>query len=357
MSNNLLNSCRSIVFCILATTLLLLPAASGQSQSQDEIVPKVLTSNLKNPFGVAVRPITSEILVADTGRGRVIQVDREVTKEIIVDFPIEEFELDKALILGPTSLLFRGRHTLLVGAVGGEEGEDAITIFDLEKYTRKALKPEDAETSLSIKASDDAPAIGNFFAMTRSRTSLYVSGYGKNEQGWVTAADLVVGEIKNFRRLINTPKLTGIPNPGGIALSPEGNLAVAQMGSRDKPGDSQLTFYSSTGELLDVFPTGLNDIVALAYGPKSKRLYALDFSWENPKKGGLYKLVATDSTAGCEAQLITKLERPTSMAFDQAGNLYVTICGLVGESRSDSITLVDEEFTAPGKLLLIPGLE
>ena len=347
----------SLACLALATLILPQSSAMAQEKEKDQIVPKIVTSNLKNPFGVAVRPITGEILVADTGRGRIIQIEREITKEVVVDFPIKEFELDKAMVLGPTSLLFRGRHILFVGSVGGEDGEDSISMFDLEQQGRKAFKPEDAVKSLSIEASDDGPAAGNFFAMTRNRTGLYISGYGKNDPSWITSADLIVNDFENFRRLINTPKLTGHPNPGGIALSPENHLVVAQIGSRDEPGDSKLAFYSPAGELLDIFPTGLNDIVSLAYGPKSKRLYALDFSWENPKKGGLYKLVAVDSKDGCEAELIAKLERPTSMTFDQSGNLYITVCGMIGDSRSDSITLVDEEFTAPGKLLLIPGLE
>lgn len=323
--------------------------------AQEKITPKIVTTNLKNPCGVAIRPVTGEIMVSDTGRGRVIQVDRESTREVIVEFPIEEFKLDRGLIIGPTSLIFRGRHILLVSSSGQEDGEDSISMFDLQKFGRKALKPEQAEKSLTLEASGDDAAEGDFLSMAMTRTGLFVSSFGTSEPGWVFSADLVLNDAVNFRRFIPTNKLLKTTTPGGIAVSPEGHLAIAQMGSRDKPGDSKLAFFSPAGELLDVFPTGLNDIVALAYGPKSKRLFALDFNWENPKKGGLYKLVAVDSKQGCEAELITKLERPTSMTFDQSGNLYITVCGLF-ESTGNS-SLVNEELNAPGKLLLIPGMD
>ena len=328
--------------------------------AQDKITPKIVTSNLKNPCGVAIRPVTGEIMVSDTGRGRVIQVDRESTREVIVELPIEEFKLDRGIVIGPTSLMFRGRHILLVGSSGQEDGADSISVFDLQKFGRTALKPEAAEKTLTLEASDEGPAEGDFLAMAMTRTGLFVNNFGTSKPGWVFTADLVLNDVVNFRRFIPTNKIAEkktemTSTPGGIAVSHEGHLAVAQMGSRDQPEDSKLTFYSPAGELLDVFPTGLNDIVALAYGPKSKRLFALDFNWQNPRRGGLYKLVAVDSKLGCEAELVTRLERPTSMAFDPSGNLYITVCGLFESSGNSS--LVNEELSAPGKLLMIPGMD
>ena len=289
-----------------------------------------------------------------------IQVDNDSTREVIVEFPIEEFKLDRGITIGPTSLLFRGRHILVVGSSGQDDGADSITLFDLQKYGRTAMKYEESEKSLSIEASDEGPAEGDFLSMAMTRTGLFVNSFGTSEPGWVLSADLILNDVTNFRRFIPTNKIAKnktemTSTPGGIAVSPEGHLVVSQMGSRDKPKDSKLTFYSGAGELLDVFPTGLNDIVALAYGPKSNRLFALDFNWRQPRSGGLYKLVAVDSKLGCEAELVARLERPTSMAFDQSGNLYITVCGLFESSGNSS--LVNEEFNAPGKLLMIPGMD
>ena len=128
------------------------------------------------------------------------------------------------------------------------------------------------------------------------------------------------------------------------------------MGSRDTPGDSVLAFYSPVGELLDKFPTGLNDIVALAYGPRKKRLYALDFNWANPREGGLYRLVGVDNEEGCEAKLIAKLHRPTAMAFDRRGNLYVTTIGFDAPQSRD-LAPSENVYENNGKLLLFVELD
>ena len=108
------------------------------------------------------------------------------------------------------------------------------------------------------------------------------------------------------------------------------------MGSiRDKQ-DSLLTFYSEEGVLKDQFPTGLYDISGLAYGPKHGRVFATDFSWANANRGGLFKIVATKSKAGCKAVLMCKLERPTALAFGgKGGDLFVTLAGNPNKKKPD----------------------
>lgn len=334
--------------CLSAVILLLCVSASAQ-----EIVPRVVSSNLKNPCGVAIRPVTGEVYIADTGRGRVVELQQDLIKDVVTGFPIEEFELDREIVLGPISLMFSNRNRLIVGTGGAPDGEDALMVFDLEKLGREPFEAsEDNEAVLSLPATDDEPAEGDFFAMTATRNKLFVCCHG-SDKGWIATADLAAGEVKEFSRYLPTTKKSGLPGPGGITISPEGHLVVAQMGKRDQAGDSTLCFYNDKGKLLDRFETGLNDIVALAYGPKNGNLYALDFSWANPNKGGLYKLVAVDSKVGCEAILLAKLPRPTSMAFDQSGRLWVTVCG-IPDARSNRL---DAEFVSTGKVMLFPVID
>ncbi len=332
-----------LMVCLVAT------CSQGIAQ---EVTTKVFASNLKNPWGVAIRPVIGEIFVSDTGRGRIIHVTRDSINEIVSEFPMEEFELDRGLILGPMALGFRGRNRLIVGTGGGQDGEDSISVYDIENVENGTLKAKDFEYQKILDADGDQPAEGNFFNMVRSKYSLFVSCNGDKKKGWIASSQLLVNDMGDLKRLIPTNEKAGVPSPGGICISPEKHLVIAQMGTRDTPGDSILTFYSEGGELLDKFPTGLSDIVAMAYGPRKKRLYALDFNWAEPKKGGLYKLVAVDSQEGCTAELVTYLDRPTAMAFDKNGNLYVTVCGFDDE-ESD----VDEEYSAPGKCLLIRGVD
>ena len=339
----------------LATPIVLLAVLvfSTNIFGQQKFETKVLTANLKNPCGIAIKPVTGELFISDTGRGRVVQLANDAIEEVVIDFPIEEFELDSEFILGPLGLLFRGPEILMVGTGGSEDGADAISLFNLEQKGREPLKAEEAIKNLLLEANGGQVAEGDFFSMTRTRKNLFVTCNGESNSGWVANAELVVKDVKELRRFIPTNKLTKTAGPGGITMSPDGHVVVAQMGSRSKLGDSVIGFYSQAGELLDKFPTGLNDIVALGYGPQRKRLFALDFSWGNPKKGGLYKLVAVDNSKGCEAVLIANLERPTAMTFDQRGNVYVTCCGFAVADNGDP----NEDFLAPGKVVKVIGVD
>lgn len=338
---------------IISLALCVLIATEVWSQIQ---TPDVLVNDLKNPCGVTVQPTTGTIFVSDTGRGRVLSLILRSTDEMIVDFPLSEFELDAGIVLGPLGLAFRGKDTLLVGTGGSPDGEDGISIFDVSRKKKDPLKAEDADAVLKLVSDSTYPPEGDFFSLALTRTALYATCAGDVEQGWLARAELRVGEINNFRRYIPTRPLSRTIGPSAVCISPDGHVTVAQMGLRDKPGDSMLTFYSPAGELLDKFQTGLNDIVALAYGPRNKRLYALDFNWANPREGGLYKLVAVDSQQGCEARLIANLQRPTAMAFDRNGNLCVTICGFDAPLNQD-LAPSEEIYEHSGKLLIFRNLD
>ena len=323
-----------------------------QLSAQKQISTDVLVGNLKNPSGVAIRPVTQEVYISDTGRGRVIQASKNSVREIITDFPVEDFELDQSLTLGPMALMFRKRNLLIVGTGGEPDGEDAISVYDVEDADQTSKTAAEFEYQLKMPAKDGQPAEGDFMCLAKTKYSLFFSCNGDSDKGWVTKADLIVNDFREPRRFIATNEIAQTPTPGGITVSPDGHIVVAQMGKRDLPNDSVLTFYSEGGELLDKFPTGLSDIVALAYSPRKKQLFALDYNWAEPKKGGLYKLVAVDTKEGCEAKLVTSLERPTSMAFGKNGELYVTVCGFPDEDSED-----DDEYLSPGKCLLIKGFE
>ena len=110
----------------------------------------------------------------------------------------------------------------------------------------------------------------------------------------------------------------------------EGFLVVAQMGKVADKADSMIGFYED-GELLGKFTTPLADITGLAYGVKKKpaRLFAIDVNWNDTDKGGLFKIVADKENpqSNCLAQKMIPLDKPTAMAFDKAGNLYITLIG------------------------------
>ena len=119
------------------------------------------------------------------------------------------------------------------------------------------------------------------------------------------------------------------------------------MGEISVPNDGMLSYYSTAGKLLANYKTNLHDITGLAYSPgDAPQLYAVDFAWADTKQGGLFQIVRTEGEdkPGIEAIRLLDLMKPTAMAFDKDGALYVTV---IGESE-DGTT---------GQLLKIENLE
>ncbi len=107
-------------------------------------------------------------------------------------------------------------------------------------------------------------------------------------------------------------------------------MVVGQSGSFDKPNDAILSFFNpKNGKLLLALPTGMHDIFALAYHPQSGNLYALDFALADGKDAGLYRIDAAkkDGKPAAVGVKIATLQRPTAMAFNGDGALYVTVLG------------------------------
>ncbi|MCP4814743.1 MAG: hypothetical protein GY888_19725, partial [Planctomycetaceae bacterium] len=70
------------------------------------------------------------------------------------------------------------------------------------------------------------------------------------------------------------------------------------------------------------------------FSPKTKRLFAIDFSWMEASAGGLFEISVDRSTQGQKLKLakIVALDKPTAMAFGPDGSLYVTVLGKPGSA-------------------------
>jgi glucose/arabinose dehydrogenase len=116
-----------------------------------------------------------------------------------------------------------------------------------------------------------------------------------------------------------------------LAVSKRGELVVGESGSLDKPHAGAVSFYNpqDKGKLLLSVPTGLNEIVGLAYSPQSGNLYALDLSRNDAKEAGLYRIDAArqDGRMAAKAIKIVELDKPTALVFTSDGTLYVTLLG------------------------------
>jgi DNA-binding beta-propeller fold protein YncE len=316
------------------------------ANSQDATF-EVVLEGLNNPTSVAVQPGTGVVFVAESGAQRVIRVVDGQAEEVITGFPKDVYGKGPLYDIGPLSLLFIDQDTLMVGGGGMPAGEDTIALYKVAEVGADAITADDIEgEAKSLPATDTQPGEGDFYGLVRTGKGVFVTCNGDDEKGWIGLATLEDGKLKDFTRSIATKEETKVSGPVAITYSPDGFLAIGQMGSIRNEGDSLLTFCDpDDGEILATFPTGLNDITGLAYGPQRGRLFATEFNWKDKSKGALVKLVGAGDK--CNARKVIDLEKPTALVFARSGDLYVTLAGNTSEGAE----------TPDGKLIMIKGLD
>lgn len=335
----------SIAFCLAAALCLAVVA--------DEVKVEMVLGGLSNPCGVAVQPETGHVFVADSAAGRVIRVVDGKPQDVITGFPKDVFGKGPFYDIGPLGLVFLDKSTLVVGDGGFKDGEEFIRLYTVPEAGQPAIDfDKDAKSkSGPIAPADGIVGEGNLYALAATKGAVYVTCNGDDTKGWIAKADITGTKLGNLERFIPTKEQVEVDAPVGITISERGEIVVGQFGENNKPHDSLLTFYSAkTGMKILNLETGLYDITALAYSPKSKLLYATDFAWMADTEGGLFRLDSDqkNSTPSVKAVKIAGLDKPTAMAFAPDGTLYITV---IGPKKAD------ENASKEGKLLKIaPGL-
>jgi len=249
------------------------------------------------------------------------------------------------------SLAFLDKNTL-VFATGRRAGNaDALRVYAVPSTKTTRLANETA-LSIDVCSAGDAPSNHelDIRGVAVGADSILVACHSNMHQNGIVRITFNHGKPSPPRLLVPLPVTERFGVPDGITMSPEGYLVVGQMSEPTAQGSSELAFYDAhSGTLLSRFSTDLRHIVSLAYHPKSGRLYALDFTGEEHADDGLYRLdsILTNGKPDVRARKIVSLNRPTSMAIDPNGSIYVTILG-----SSDDETDDDQK---SGKLLRIKG--
>jgi len=335
-SQNSMFTVKRVCSTLVAIPILLSLICTGNRQaSAQDAIPEVVTKGLNNPSGVAIQPETGHVFVADSGAGRIVRVIDGKAEAVITDFPTEGYGTNPTYKIGPLGLLFLDKETLVVGGGGLPDGDDLLRVFKVPGVGEGSIDASATHgNALALPATgeegedDFVPGEGNFYGLARGSAGIFVTCNGDDDKGWVSLATLKRDEISKFTRKIATKVFTEVGAPVAATTSPEKYLVIGQMGEIKNVKDSLLTFYSQSGTKLGIYRTGLNDITGLAYGPRHGRLFALEFNWANPQQGGLYKLVAIKNDDDrCEAVLMSRLEKPTSLAFTKDGDCYITLAG------------------------------
>ena len=332
-----------------------LHCAAGVSE---ELPHSVVLEGLHNPTGVAVQPGTGTIFVVESGAGQIVRLvsaeadaDSEAdgteaeksfrAKPVIVGFPEDTYGKGPTYKIGPLSIAFLDKSTLLVGGGGNPDGKEVVYVVTLPASGSEPVNIEDAaafEPVAEVAADGDKPAIageGNFFNVVLIDGQVFATANGDDEKGWIVRGKLREKSPEGaLQRFIATKPIAKVNAPVAITKTPKDHLLVGQMGPIAGEQDSVISFYDSkTGKSLMNLGTDLHDIVALQYGPvkepyKKSHLYALDFSWADPAEGKLVRLDAKLDESGKQQVSTIKLASlvyPTSMAFGVGGELYVTL--------------------------------
>jgi hypothetical protein len=320
------------------------PFAEGGDESSQYIV-QTLAKGLDNPCALAVRPSAPaggpyELFISESGAGRVVRVTTDKPSEAtpaVTGFPTAEFGDNPRYRIGPLGLGFLGRTKLVVGTGGLPEGKDIVQVYVLPAGgAAVAYEKSDHHVGPVPSGPRSKSGEGNFFALAvideDVEKALFVTSAADKENGWVLKANASANRLADLQPFIATRKVTGVGAPGAVTVNPKARshyLVIGQMDERTAERDGVIAFYSpASGQPALTLKTGLYDITGLAYSPGGD-LYALDFAWQKPEVGGVYRIEAAEVAGrqSCRAVKIANALRPTALAFTPDGSLYVTALG------------------------------
>ncbi len=318
---------------------------------------KEMVINLDNPSGLAIHPVSGEVFIASNdGVHRLDPSTKPLKCPLeVTEFPTDVYGKGPKYNISALGLAFLDNDHLVVGEGSLPDGEELVRVYKVAKaYTGNYQTADKAAYTVGPLAAKEGVTVkgeGNYYGVAVLDGTVYVTNNGDDTKGWISKFSVKDGKASELEPYIATKVATEVDAPVPIAAH-EGKLYVGQMGEVTVAGDSLLTIYdpkkfdAKDPKAEAKYATGLNDIAGLAYSPKTKKWYCTDFSWVKPEDGGLFELaIAGDKVT---TKKLISLDKPTALAFDKDGNLYVTIFGTKTE-KDGAMT--------PGKLLQIEAGE
>lgn len=305
--------------------------------------------HLDNPSGIAVHAATGHVFACSKqGIFRFVPGKPAKIYLEVEGFPTDIYGKGPMYDIGPLGLATWGADRLIVADGSRKDGEELVRVYKVaDAPPPKPNKEDSAEFTLGpIAPGELSPkGEGNYYGVVVWNDAIYVTCNGDDTKGWIAKSEIKDGKPGALTPTIATKEQVEVDAPIAITVTPDkSQLVVGQGGEVNVAGDSLLTMYGADGKLTKKYKTGLNDITGLAYSPSGK-LYATDFSWVDTKQGGLFELVIEGDEV--KPKKILELDRPTALAFDKEGGLYITVFSL-GKDTGDK--------PAGGMIRVEPGL-
>ena len=174
------------------------PATPSTIPSQEIKVETVL-EGLLNPTSVAIQPETEHIFVADSGNLRIIRVVDGQAKVVIIEFSKDSIGENPQYEIGPLSLAFIDKETLIVGDGGQADGEELLRVFKVPEVAAEPIKASDSPASFKLAAQENVVGEGNFFAIATTTGGVFVCTNGDDSKGWIARADRQEKTLANFQ--------------------------------------------------------------------------------------------------------------------------------------------------------------
>jgi hypothetical protein len=327
---------------------------------------KQVIEHLDNPCGVSVSSKTGHVFVAAVnGVFRYVPAAAGKSHQIFLEIdrgmtPVADvYGKGPMYNIGPLGATLWGNDRLIVSDGSKKDGEEVVRIYKIGDNAPppKMIPLEDsAEFTIGpipVGSEASPKGEGNFYAAAVWNDAIYFTSNGDDTKGWILKSEIKDGKPGPLTAAIATKEQVEVDAPIGITVNLDNSaLVVSQGGEVNVAGDSLLTTYGADGKLIKKYTTGLNDIIALAYSPVTKKLYGVDFSWVDAAQGGLFELTidgdnckATKvSLLDSEGKAALALDRPTSLAFDKDGRCYISVFGTgkdTGEKPKGGVFRVD----------------
>lgn len=319
------------------------PAPGDESSNYQQ---DILLDGLDNPSGLAARVPAGEgqkqeVFFAESGAGRVCRFvagESAEAETIIEGFTVRPISEEPALRFGPYALAFLTPKKLIVA--GGVEpaaktGQAArpvgVYLLSDDETSLSAQNPEYEVGSLIEGQTEEAQGLGFVAAVIDETTAYFAAGQGI-DAGRILDAKITANQLEDLQTFFAVDGGRNLRWPSALCMNVSERaryLVAGFLGTLGEERDSQLVFcVPSSGHVALQLPTGLMDLVGVAYGP-SGLLYAIDFAASDSSQGGVYRIddARWNGRPACRTVKIAVIDHPTSLMFAADGSLLVAACG------------------------------